>query len=223
MNFFRKLPRIPRASGVEPGPITPASWNAMADAVEELEKRIEGVAPKDSVDIGWRRTAYGGVTAWLKRRGKGGGSSAGCTALLPSLALDGSDWKLTISSGISGSVIPDYAAGNLSDTPPPSTTITAATKLWLVVEWEPGSDSADGIYWITSGGSLVSSEFQVSDTQPSETAAEVAEDGTITNGIYAFLWADITAVDTTFSLAANRCGNHQFTFCAPDSLKLMFD
>lgn len=156
-------------------------------------------------------------------RGGGGGGSVVCSSLLPSLALDGSDWKLTISAGMSGSIVPDYAGGNLSDDPPPSTTITAATKLWLVIEWEPGSDNADGIYWITSGGSMVSSVFQVSGTQPVETAAEVAEDGTITNGVYSFLWADIVAGDTTFSFTATRCGNHQFTFCAPDSLKLMFD
>lgn len=76
MRLFRKLPRLPRASGVEPGPVTPSAWNAVAEAIEELEKRIEGVLPSDSPDIGYRRTAHGGITAWIKRRSRGGSATA---------------------------------------------------------------------------------------------------------------------------------------------------
>lgn len=78
MNFFRKLPRLPRASGTQPGPVTPSSWNAAVDAIHELEDRINGLMPGESPDIGYRRNAAGGFTAWIKKRITGGSSSGPC-------------------------------------------------------------------------------------------------------------------------------------------------
>ena len=208
--------RIPKK--VRPGdPITAQSYNDLLDVVASL-----GIAPGTGYRI--KRTP-GGQVLTIKP-GKGGGSvvAGGCTALKPTLALESAVWKLRISAGFSGDVVPDFAGGNLADVTPPAGTVSGATKLWLVAEWEPGiDDDGAGTYWITSGGSLVAADFELAGTRPSETVAAVSETGTVTNGTYVFQWAEISSDGAGgYVISANRCGNHQFTFC-PDSLKLLFD
>lgn len=104
MNFFRKMPRPPRASGVTPGPVTPSSWNALVDCIEELERRINGSMPADSADIGYRRSTQGGITAWIKRRSKGGGSSTR-HPWQPAFFKDGEIFKCRFNLGTVNQVI----------------------------------------------------------------------------------------------------------------------
>lgn len=104
MNFFRKIPRIPRARGTEPGPVTPDSWNTLADAVHELEQRINGLIPSESPDIGWRRSPHGGFTAWIKRRATGGASTAR-KPWQPTFFKDGEIFKCRFNLGTCNNVV----------------------------------------------------------------------------------------------------------------------
>jgi len=104
MRFFRKLQRLPRAAGVEPGPVTPAAWNAMADAIEEMEKRVQSMVPADSPDIGYRRNSAGGFTAWLKRRSRGGGATSR-KPWQPSFFKDGETFKCRFNLGTCNNVV----------------------------------------------------------------------------------------------------------------------
>jgi hypothetical protein len=58
---------LPRATGTNPGPVTPAAWNAVIDHIAALEARILALTPSSGPDIGFRQNKAG-FTAFLKRR-----------------------------------------------------------------------------------------------------------------------------------------------------------
>lgn len=146
--------------------------------------------------------------------------------LTPSIVQSGSDYLLYVSNGLSQDVTPAIDTGTVADTPAPYLTLTSPdviSYLWLVVEWEPNATLEGGDYFITSGGTHISSEFVESATRPTETEAEIdISTGAPTNGVYAFCWAVLDATTPPIRITAKRCGNHQFSFC-PGSLRLMFD
>lgn len=75
MRLFQSIPKLPRASGSQPGPVTPASWNRMVDAVERLAKQVASISPAESADLGVRMRD-GVFSFFLKRRVTGGGGAA---------------------------------------------------------------------------------------------------------------------------------------------------
>lgn len=68
MKLFSQIPPPPRATGGDPGPVTPQAWNRLVDFLLELERRVLAVAPKSGPDIGFRPTPDG-MVGWIKRRG----------------------------------------------------------------------------------------------------------------------------------------------------------
>jgi hypothetical protein len=221
MKTFHSI-RIPEK--VSPGAeIAAADHNALIDALKTIIARQDSARIAGSADIGIKSASGGGQILYIKRPTRSSSPSAGgCSDLLPTLTSTEGIWKIKVSPGFSDSTIPSLNGSELIVDPAPFLTISAATTLWLVIEWEPASESEDDIHWISPGGTLVSANFVANNSRPAETAAEVAEDGTKTNGTYAIAWAEIIADDDSLSIAANRCGNHQVTFCPP-SLKLSFD
>ena len=148
-----------------------------------------------------------------------GGAGSTVAPLQPYIKKIGEVWKIFVTPGFFGSLVPAFGADILTDDPPPAATLTGATSLWLVVEWEPASESDGDIHWIMPGGTLVSAVFEVSGEMPSETAAEVTEGGVITNGVYAILWASISESYGVFTLDTYRSENRQPGFCPPNNFE----
>lgn len=217
MNLFTKAPRPPRASGKDPAMVHPTAWNKLVDYVVSLEGAIRQIMPCPSADI-IPKTSSGGTAYSLARRS--GVDVQGCP-LRPYLRIVEMELRLHITDGLSADAVPTFESVALD--PTQYAVLTANTKLWLVVEWEPTSETIDGEYFITGGGTHVSSDFQVSDTRPTETQAAIdITTGAATNGVYAFCWAIIDAESYPPAITSRRCGNHYFTFC-PGSLRLIFD
>lgn len=218
---MKPLPKIKRAVGKKAGGVTPEAWDSIVDAIEEIGRRLQALCPRSSQDIKVKGSLTTGFTYWLARKQRLPTSEQPCP-LQPELARVEDIWYLWIRPGFSGSLIPTFDAAPISeDNLQP---VSAATKLWLKVTWEPVSDyDADlEIYWIVGGGSLVSAEFIFSASTPADTDAEIDEStGAATNGVYHFLWADIT-YDGRPIINASRCGNHQFSFC-PGTMTIVFD
>jgi len=160
-------------------------------------------------------TGYDQPQTIVPPRGGGGAEPA---PLTPFLWADGVDTKLSITPGLIDSITPTLGAASLTDDPAPSVTLTTATKLWLVLEFEPESENEGSLYWIAPGGTLISAEFELSATKPAETEASVTEAGVVTNGVYSILWAEITEVSGNLTLAVTRTGNRITGFCPPNVL-----
>lgn len=226
MASFTRLPRIPRASGSDAGLIKPDTWNTLVTNVEALERRFLSIQPKPSADIGIK-SAPDGFTPFIKKHNKGAAFPS--CPLTPSGRTVEEELRIYVSPGLSGDLVPTLDAVELTAIPAPYIVITDTTKLWLSVEWEPVAELDGSDYYITGGGSAVAVEFVESTTRPTETEAAIdISTGAATNGIYVFLWAEITVTPVgdppvgVISIPAHRCGNHQFTFC-PSSIKLLFD
>lgn len=149
--------------------------------------------------------------------------------LTPYAKLEGEESRLFLTPGLSEDLIPTIDAVGLTADPAPYLVISDSTNLWLSVEWEPVAEMDGGNYYISGGGTLISSEFVESTSRPTETEAAIDETtGAATNGIYVFRWAEIVVTPVgdppvgIITIPAHRSGNHQFTFC-PGSLKLLFD
>ena len=149
--------------------------------------------------------------------GRGGGTAR--DMLQPYIYKVGEDWKISIKTGLIDSTIPTFESVPLNNDPIPAETLTTATQLWLVIEWEPASEEDAGLFWIMPGGTLVSADFTLSPTTPTETAADVTEAGVVTNGVYAILWADISEDAGVFGLTTWRSKNRTLGFCPPDNLE----
>jgi hypothetical protein len=212
----KSLPKLPRATGSDPGPLKPATWNALCDLVESLQKQLTELRPQSSASVKFR-TGKNGFTAWVPSRKKS--SRPERDALQPYIRKIGADWKIFVTPGFFGSLVPSHAGGLLTDLPAPAATLTEATSLWLVVEWEPASEEDDGVHWIMPGGNLIAADFEISTSPPSETAAEVTEAGVVTNGVYAILWGEILEDDGRYALATYRSKNRAPGFCPPDNLE----
>lgn len=115
MHYFTRLPALPRASGTDPGPVRPSSWNTMVDYMQALEKRINVLVPSSSPDIGCRVTP-GGVTYYLKRRTRGGGGSSGIRAPWePEFFQEGTDPSITYKCRFNLGTVNEVAATNWND------------------------------------------------------------------------------------------------------------
>lgn len=214
---FKKLPR---AQGIDPGSVSPDAWNEMSEMVEENRHEQNRFKPRSSPDIKFR-SRPDGFTAWLARKPA---IPKTLCPLDPILKRVSTNWYLWIRSGLSQDVIPSFVGSPVgkSNLQP----VTATTKLFLKVTWTPAKDYDSDLetYWIIGGGTHVSSEFIFAASAPADTQAEIDEStGVETNGVYHFLWADIS-VDGNGkpSIIAKRCGNHRFSFC-PGTLSLDFD
>lgn len=140
MNFFRKLPRLPRASGSEPGGILPATWNALVTNLEELENRVGSLVPENSPDISFR-TSRQGFTAWLRRRGRPGSSGSDVCHFGEIIAIE----HATYDVGIRGGII---HCGDQTWNISPQGINLAASGTWLVsiaVEAEVNRDDDEEI------------------------------------------------------------------------------
>jgi hypothetical protein len=208
---------LPRAKPGSPGTVSPGAWNLLVQTVEETVAKVARITPKSSPDIIHRASLTGFTSHLTRRQGNGGGSTAN-EPLTPFIFDSGEDKKLAITAGLIDSITPTFDAELLTADPAPSVTITAATKLWLVLEFEPESENEGSLHWIAPGGTLISAEFELSATQPAETAANVTEAGVVTNGVYSILWAEITVVSDVLTLAVSRTGNRITGFCPPNVL-----
>lgn len=132
-------------------------------------------------------------------------------------------YTVYVTTGISGDFVPTFDGNPVGDSN--RVTLTGTDSLYLKITWTPGVeyDAGDAGYYITGGGTHVSSEFILADPRPTDTEAEVDfSTGATTDGVYHILWAFIDSTLPPPTITASRCGNHQITFC-PGSLKLLFD
>ena len=120
MNLLPSLPPLPRASGTDPGLITPATWNALLDYVAALGRRQSALIPQDSPDVGVSIES-GGFKSHLKRRPQ---VSDAMPPLWPRFMPDpeSSNHLVTVTPGvvydhatISGAAIATYGFSNQFD------------------------------------------------------------------------------------------------------------
>ena len=97
MSFSKKLGKLPRASGTDPGSITPASWNKLCDFIEELGDKTTALSPRTSADI-YHKTSPAGVTSHLKRRSSSGGGEGLELPFAPTVSTVEGVYKWNVSS-----------------------------------------------------------------------------------------------------------------------------
>ena len=113
MMTFGKLPRLPRASGTKPGTVAPASWNALAERIEEIERRMGRLRPMDGPDFRVQESTSGFLLV-PKRRGVSGGGSGTRAPWAPVFFTEGADpvvYKCRFNLG----TVNDVAATNWND------------------------------------------------------------------------------------------------------------
>lgn len=176
---------IPNIRSPKSGEPIPAKWG------QDIARAVNSIAQQ--------------LVQYPMSRDDGAGA---CTELVPRL----SSTTLTISNGYVNNMIPEISGTALNDDPAPTLTVSGATKLWLLIDWDvvlTGTAPNKTIDTITAENA----RFELATSQ---TEVLPSTDGTnATDGLQAVRWAEIVSDGAGgYIISPNpRCGSNQVTFC----------
>jgi hypothetical protein len=151
---------------------------------------------------------------------------AGCQDLLAYLEFDPETelWSVGVSPGFSDDLVPTIDDAPLTESPAPMLSVTAATTLWLKITWRPAFLEDEGGFYMVNGGEAVTAEFILAAEKPELVLPAVDEEsGAITDGEFHKPWAYIYEDGAGGYQIGGRCGNHQLSFCEPQTLTMLWD
>tara|TARA_R110001599_G_scaffold43384_1_gene129889 strand:- start:3099 stop:3680 length:582 start_codon:yes stop_codon:yes gene_type:complete len=136
-----------------------------------------------------------------------GGGSAVCTELAASL----SGTALSVTLGYTNNMIPEIGGDPLNNDPIPTLTVSGATTLWLLIDWDVVLTGTAPTKTIAST-TAENARFVLATSQ---TEILPSTDGTTaTDGLQAVRWGEITSDGAGgYIYTAVRCGSNQVSYC----------